>query len=173
MALKNYSDYVADGGEPTLTGWVKSNWLAPSTPKPPVAKKRYLVIKDIDAFRISLTGWGVSMIKWMRNLLLWYDTEEGQGLRPAQTALNAWKAAYDAGDKRTKTDIKFCRFEIPDNITTVDEAFDYVCITVPVYQKLATSNTTTEDAAKVKATLEIREMSDSVKWFCADYLEQQ
>lgn len=170
MALKNYSDYVADGGEPTLTGWVKSNWLAPSTPKPP--KPRYLVIKDLDAFNTSLTDWGVPMIKWLRNLLLWYDTEEGQGLRLAQTSRDNWRNAYLAGDKRTKTDIKFCRFEIPDNITTVDEAFDYVCITVPVYQKLATSNTTTEEANRVKATLEIREMSESVKWWCADFLAE-
>lgn len=172
MALKNYSDYVADGGEPTLTGWVKSNWLAPSTPKPPVAKKRYLVIKDLNAFRTAATGFSVQLVKWMRSLNLWYDTTDGQGLRPAQTIFKAWETAFDAGDERTKTAIKFCRFELPDNITTVDDAFDYACITVPNYTPLSTNNTHTEAGAAVKATLEISELAESVKWWCQDFLAQ-
>ena len=172
MALKNYSDYVADGGEPTLTGWVKSNWLAPSTPKPPVVKKRYLVIKDLDAFRTAVTGFRVQFTKWLRSLNLWYDTTDSQGLQPALKVLNDWMAAFDAGDQRTKTAIKFCRFELPDNITTVYDAFDYACITVPNYTPLSTNNTHTEAADAVKATLEISEVAESVKWWCQDFLAQ-
>lgn len=59
----SYSDYIAAGGIPGLTNWVKYNWLGDTSMI--AAKSKYLVIDDLQTFHTASEPavWQIKTIK--------------------------------------------------------------------------------------------------------------
>ena len=154
----SYNEYIAAGGKPGLTNWVKYNWLGDTTMI--AAKNKYLVIKDLQTFRTaSETGvWQIKTIKKTGELV--YNAS--WSLSQCKTIRDAY-IATDINDSRVKDNLKICNVILPDNINTVDEAAAYL-------KGLGWTIFDNSFNDVVKATLAVEKVPDSMKWFCEDFI---
>ena len=154
----SYNEYIAAGGKPGLTNWVKYNWLGDTTMI--AAKNKYLVIKDLQTFRTaSETGvWQIKTIKKTGELV--YNTSWSLG--QCKTIRDAYMAT-DINDSRVKDNLKICNVILPDNVNTVDEAASYL-------KGLGWTMFDNSFNAVTKATLSVEKVPDSMKWFCEDFI---
>lgn len=113
----SYNEYIAAGGKPGLTNWVKYNWLGDTTVI--AAKNKYLVIKDLPTFHTSPDTSTFQIQAIRTNAKLVYGTT--MNLATGRDIKNTYRA----------TDITDSR---------------------------------------VKATLAVEKVPNSMKWFCEDFI---
>ena len=154
----SYSEYLAAGGKPGLTNWVKYNWLGDTTVI--AAKNKYLVIKDLPTFHTSpnTSTFQIQAIRY--NAQLVYGTT--MNLATGRDIKDAYRTT-DINDKRVKDNLKICNVPLPDNVNTVDEATTYLTgLGWNIFGSIFNDT--------VKATLAVKEVSDNMKWFCEDFI---
>ena len=154
----SYNEYIAAGGKPGLTNWVKYNWLGDTTMI--AAKNKYLVIKDLPTFHTS-PDTSTFQIQAIRK-----NAEKVYGITMNLATGRDIKDAYrttDITDSRVKDNLKICNVILPDNINTVDEAATYLT-------GLGWNIFTSIFNDTVKATLAVEKVPDNMKWFCEDFI---
>lgn len=154
----SYNDYIAAGGKPGLTNWVKYNWLGDTTMI--AAKSKYLVINDLQTFHTSpdTSKFQVQAIR--------KNAEKVYGITMNLATGRDIKDAYritDITDSRVKDNLKICNVPLPDNVNTVDEAATYLT-------SLGWNIFGSIFNATVKATLAVEKVPDNMKWFCEDFI---
>lgn len=155
----SYNDYIAAGGKPGLTNWVKYNWLG-NTTVIVATKSKYLVIDDLQTFHTASEPavWQIKTIKKTGTLVY----GKTWSLSECKAIHDAWKAT-DINDSRVKDNLKICNVPLPDNVNTIDEAITYLTgLGWNIFDN--SFNDTT------KATLAVKEVSDNMKWFCEDFI---
>lgn len=155
----SYNEYIAAGGKPGLTNWVKYNWLGDTT-MIAAKKNKYLVINDLQTFHTASEPaiWQIKTIKKTGTIV--YGTT--WTLSQCKTIRDAY-IATDINDSRVKNNLKICNVPLPDNVNTVDEAATYLTgLGWNIFD--GSFNATT------KATLAVQEVPDSMKWFCEDFI---
>ena len=154
----SYNEYIAAGGKPGLTNWVKYNWLGDTTVI--AAKSKYLIIDDLQTFHTAseTSAFQIQAIRY--NAQLVYGTT--MNLATGRDIKDAYRTT-DINDSRVKDNLKICNVPLPDNVNTVAEAATYLTgLGWNIFGSLFNDVT--------KATLAVKEVSDNMKWFCEDFI---